>query len=174
MPTMTADRKQAVTGVTPPQLGEAIIREVWPAVTGMQPALALLCEKLQRTIVLAPLGWLLLAPLYFGKILPFVAIRYTLTNRRVMIRRGLKPKPSQEVPLVDVDDVRLVPGSLNAFYRSGTLEILAKGQVALTLKGVPDPESFRHATLNACRAWWPRRPAGELPPEKTASTIVGR
>src|SRR5215475_9198392 len=99
MSIMPLDRKQAVTGVLPPQLGEAIIREVWPSVTGMQPGLATLCEKMQRTIVLAPLAWLLLAPLYFGKVLPFLARRYTLTNRRLMIQRGLKAKSKQEVAL---------------------------------------------------------------------------
>jgi hypothetical protein len=171
---MTVDRKQAVTGVMPPQLGEAIIREVWPSVTDAQPALATLCEKMQRTIVLAPLAWLLLAPLYFKKVLPFLAKRYTLTNRRLMIRRGLKPSPSHEVALADIDDVRLVPNSLSAFYRSATLEVLAKGQVAMTLSGVPEPESFRHAVLHACRAWAPRKPPGELPQEKEAPTDVSR
>jgi hypothetical protein len=170
---MTADRKQAVTGVLPPQLGEAMIREVWPSVTDV-PGLAALCEKMQRSILLAPLAWLLLAPLYFGKILPFLAKRYTLTNRRLMIRRGLKPSPSKEISLADIDDVRLVPDSLSAFYRSGNLEVIAKGQVALTLTGVPEPESFRHAVLHACRAWAPRRPAGEMPPEKAAPTDVSR
>ncbi|HXG09977.1 MAG TPA: PH domain-containing protein [Gemmataceae bacterium] len=171
---MTADRKQAVTGILPPQLGEAMIREVWPSVTDAQPALAALCEKMQRTILLAPLAWLLLAPLYFKKVLPFLAKRYTLTNRRLMIQRGLRPKPVEEIALADIDDVRLVPDSLSAFYRSGTLEVLAKGQVALRLAGVPEPESFRHAILNACRAWAPRKPAGVLPPEKEAPIDVSR
>lgn len=173
MATTTGDRKQAVTGVTPPQLGEAIIREVWPSVTA-QPALATLCEKMQKMIVLAPLAWLLLAPLYFGKVLPFFAKRYTLTNRRVMIQRGLKATPSKEVPLADIDEVRMVSGSLSGFYRSGTIEIVAKGQVALTLTGVPDPESFRHAVLHASRAWAPRKPAGEMLPDKVAPVDVSR
>jgi hypothetical protein len=171
---MTVDRKQPVPGVMPPQLGEAIIREVWPSVTGAQPALAALCEKMQRSIVLAPLAWLLLAPLYFVKILPFLARRYTLTNRRLMVQRGLKPVPSEEVALADIDDVRLVSGSASGFYRSGTLEVLAGGQVKMTLRGVPEPESFRHAVLNACRAWAPRKPPGVLPHEKEAPPDVSR
>jgi hypothetical protein len=174
MTIMTVDRKQAVTGVTPPQLGEAIIREVWPSVTDASPALAALCEKMQRTILLAPLAWLLLAPLYFKKVLPFIARRYTLTNRRLMVQRGLRPAPTEQVPLADIDDVRLVPGSANGFYRSGTLEVLARGKVEITLRGVPEPESFRHAVLNACRAWAPRKPANVLPPEKEAPTSVSR
>lgn len=174
MVTMVEARRQAITGVVPPLLAEAVIRVVWPAVTDAQPAIALLCEKMQRTIVLAPLAWLLLAPLYFKKVLPFLAKRYTLTNRRLMVQRGLKPKPSQELALSEIDDVRLVEGSLNRFYRAGTLEVLAKGQVAMTLRGVSEPESFRHGILNAARAWAPRKPAGVLPPEKDAPTDVSR
>src|SRR5688572_17189570 len=90
---------QAITGVVPPQVAEANIRTTWPAVTEVSSGLAALGAKLIKTRILAPLGWLLLAPLYFKKILPFVAKRYTVTNRRVMIQRGLKPKPSREVKL---------------------------------------------------------------------------
>jgi hypothetical protein len=150
--TMLDGRKMAVTGVVPPQRAEARIRETWPGVNDV-PAVAGLAHALMRTIVLAPLAWLMLAPLYFKKILPFIAKRYTLTNRRVMIRRGLKPVPSHEVALADIDDVRIEEGSLNPFYRSATLEVISKGQVALRLPAVKDPESFRRAILNARAAW---------------------
>jgi hypothetical protein len=150
--TMLDGRKLAVTGVVPPQRAEAMIRETWPGVNDV-PAVAGLAHALMRTIVLAPLAWLMLAPCYFKKILPFIAKRYTLTNRRVMIRRGLKPKPSREVALADIDDVRLEEGSFNAFYRTATLEIVSKGQVAMRLRAVKDPESFRRAVLNAKAAW---------------------
>jgi hypothetical protein len=98
---------------------------------------------------------MLLAPLYFKKILPFIARRYTLTNRRIMIQRGLKPVPIQEVALADIEGVRVPEGSFDPFFETGTLEIIVKGQVALTLTGVPEPEGFRHAILNACAAWVP-------------------
>jgi hypothetical protein len=145
--------RQAVAGVMPPQLGEAMIREAFPSVA--QSGLSVLASKLQRTVILAPLGWLLLLPLFLKKIAPFLCTRYTLTNRRLMIRRGLKPKPVREIALADIDDVRLVPDSSNAFYRCGTLEVLAKGQVALTLPAVPEAEGFRHAIINAYKAWVP-------------------
>ena len=35
------------------------------------------------------------------------------------------------------------------------LEIISKGQVVLTLAGVPNAESFRHAIVNAYKAWIP-------------------
>jgi len=147
--------KQPVTGVVPPQVAEANIRTIWPSVTATSPAAAGLGRALTRTIVLAPLAWLLLAPVYFLKVLPFFARRYTLTNRRLMVQRGLKAKPRQEVLLADIDEVRLVEGSYDPFFRSSTMEVVSGGQVVLTLKGVPDPESFRQSVLNATFAWVP-------------------
>ena len=148
--------KQAVSGVVPPELGEGLIRQVLPSVTD-SPGLAALCEKMMRTIVLAPLAWLLLSIPYFKKVMPVTAKRYTLTNRRLMVRTGWKEKPAQEIALGDIEDVRLEEGSYSHFYRSGTLEIISKGQVAMRLRGVPEPESFRRAILNARLAWAPRK-----------------
>jgi hypothetical protein len=139
----------------PPELGEAIIREVRPSVVEGSAALAGLAEALMRSIILAPLGWLLLAPLFLRKLVPFLPKRYTLTNKRLMIQRGLKPKPVHSIPLSDIDEVRFDPGSFNNFYRSGTLEIVSQGKVGLRLTGVPAPEAFRLAIINACGAWVP-------------------
>jgi hypothetical protein len=154
MGTMTDGRKQAVTGLVPPELGETTIRVVWPSVA-TAPAVASLGRALMRTIVLAPLAWLLLAPFYFKKILPGLACRYTLTNRRLMIQKGWKRKPSQEIALTAIDDVRLQPDSYDSFYRTANLEVISKGQVAMTLFAVPNAESFRHAIVNAYKAWVP-------------------
>ncbi len=150
--TILDGRKQPVTGLTPPERGEAMIRETWPGVNDV-PGIAGLAHTLMRTIILAPLAWLLLAPCYFKKILPFIAKRYTLTNRRVMIRRGLKPKPVREVALSDIEDVRIEDGTFSSFYRTATLEIVAHGSVAMHLRAVKDPETFRRAILNAKVAW---------------------
>ena len=146
---------QPITGVVPPQLAEANIRTAWPSVTAASLAGANLGRTLIRSIVFAPLGWVLLAPLYFIKVAPFFAKRYTLTNRRLMVRRGLKGRPRQEVALSAIDDVRLVEDSYNPFYRSATLEVLSGGKVVLTLTGVPEPEAFRQSILNALFAWVP-------------------
>ena len=163
--TMLHGRKVAVTGVLSPQRGEALIRETWPGVEDV-PGLAGLAHTLMRTYILAPLAWVLLLPLYFKKVLPFVAKRYTVTNRRVMIRRGLKPTPTHEVALTDIDRVEIVPDANSDFYRAGTLEIMSQGKVALRLPGVPEPESFRHAIVNAYKAWVPGKAQGPFVPAK--------
>jgi hypothetical protein len=112
---------------------------------------------LTRTIFLAPLAWLLMAPFYFAKILPIVGRRYTLTNRRLMIRKGWSARPVKEVPLEQIDDIRIHYDGNSDFFRAGTLEVVSKGNVVLAMPGTPGPEGFRVAILNACTAWVPGR-----------------
>ncbi len=149
-------RTQAVTGIEPPEHGEARIRERWPSVARFT-AVASLGRALTGTIVLAPVAWIILAPFYFSKVLPFLARRYTLTNRRVMIRAGWSGKPIQEVALKDIDDVHVKTDANSTFYRAGTLDIISGGNVALQLTGLPEPDSFRVAILNARNAWVPEK-----------------
>src|SRR5207245_3885789 len=152
-------RKQVFTGLVPPQAGEAIVREVWPSIMAAPVPAAMLAATLgrilNRSIIGAPLAWLLLIPVYFSKVLPFLAKRYTLTNRRVMTQRGLLPKPTHQVALAHIDDIKIRPNVNSDFYRAADLDVIANGKVALTLHGVPDPETFRQAILNACKAWAP-------------------
>jgi hypothetical protein len=149
---MTDRRKQAITGLVPPQVDEALIRQTFPSVAAF-PGIA----RLGR--MLGPIGWILMALPYFLKVLPGTARRYTLTNRRIMIQHGIKPRPHDEVALADIDEVRIQDGSYDAFFRAGTLEIIAKGKVALALPGVPEPQSFRESIVNACMAWVPGKAA---------------
>ncbi|HEV3118843.1 MAG TPA: hypothetical protein VGY58_17460 [Gemmataceae bacterium] len=156
MVAMMDSRKQAVTGLTPPKLEEAIVRVVWPSVAAF-PGAASLGRMLMGSMVLAPLGWLMLAPLYFLKVLPGFGRRFVLTNRRLMFQKGLHWKPAQEVALADIEDVRMQKDGNSDFYRTANLEIISKGHVAMTLHGVVGPEAFRHAILDACKAWVPGR-----------------
>ena len=144
--------RQAVTGLTPPQTREAVIREVRPSVHAH--AAVGLAQKFHAVLRPGAAGLAAAGAAVPAEVAPFLCQRYTLTNRRLMIRRGLaRPRPVQEIALDAIDDVRLDAASYSPFYQSGTLEILSKGQVALRLPGVPDPEVFRQAVLNAYRAW---------------------
>jgi hypothetical protein len=155
--------KQAITGLTPPTSGEARVREEWPTVMGVSAAAASLARACMQSIVLLPLGWLILAPLFKLKFAPFLCKRYTLTNRRLMIRRGWKPAVVQEVALADIDDVRLA-GDVDAFFLSGDLEVVSKGSVVMRLPASPEPEGFRQAILNTVVAWVPGRTQGHFQP----------
>ena len=153
---MTTAVTQAISGLTPPELGEARIREIYPSVARV-PAIARLGKLLNNTIVFAPLGWLLMSGVYFDKLLPFIGVRYRLTNQRLMICHGWKGTPRQEVPLKEIDDVQIDPATVDHFFRSADLTILRAGSTPMTLKAVPDAESFRHAILSARNAWAPGR-----------------
>jgi hypothetical protein len=147
-----------------------MIREVRPTLLGVQYAGAALASRLVRTVFLAPLGWLILAPLFALKFAPFLSKRYTLTNRRLMVRYGLKPVPREEVALADIDDVALDPNRVDSYYLSGDLDVVSGGKVVLRLLGVPEPAGFRHAILNAVKAWVPGKARG---PWIAASAEVG-
>ena len=138
---MTNRRQQAVTGLIPPESDEAVIRTLWPTVAVYSGA-ASIGRILTNTIVLAPLAWLLLAGPFFLRVLPFIARPYTLTNRRLMIQKGTRLFPKQEIPLAEIDDVRVVEDSNSFFYRSANLEIISNGHVVMTLRAVPSAESF--------------------------------
>jgi hypothetical protein len=180
-------RTQAVMGVIPPEVAEARIAVRWPSVakygapaklgsTMQEFATRLIRSTLHLPLLLAIpafavallvgfaiacLAWLLLAPFFFLRLMPFVAIRYTLTNRRLMIQRGITAQPAQEVALGDITTVRVVPESVQPFYRSGDIEVLSGDRVALTLRAVKEPEQFKHIILNAYLAWGRKAPPRE-------------
>jgi hypothetical protein len=165
-------RKQAVTGLIPPQMGEAVIRETWPSLnaTNLPGAAALtgLATLLSDTIVLRPVAWLLLLPFFVAKIAPVIATYYRLSNQRLGIVRFGWSKPFRDIALQNIEDVRIDPATNNTYFRSATLDIISQGKVALQLPGVAEPESFRLAILNACKAWAPIHPKGVMPSEKDA------
>jgi hypothetical protein len=168
---------QAVTGLMPPQLGEAIIREEWPTIIGTPIAapIAPIAVLLSNTIILRPIAWLLMLPLLVKRVLPVIGKKYRLTNKRLcLVRFGLK-KPYREIALADIDTVKIDPNTYSDYFRCATLEVIRTGgEVAMRLRGVRDPESFRLAILNACGAWAPKKPKGVMPPEKDAAVQGAR
>ncbi len=152
----TVITNQPFAGLTPPSVGEARIRDCYPSVAA-NFAVATLGYRLTQTIFLAPVAWLLMSAAYFGKVAPFIGRRYSLTNRRVMIRAGWAGTPIAEVALADIDEVRMVTDANSNFFRAATLEMWKAGKLMLSLPGVPEPDSFRQAILNSADAWVPGR-----------------
>jgi hypothetical protein len=161
MPALADLRNQAVMRAAPSPLDETIIRDIWPSVSA-NAAAANFARACYRSIVFAPIGWLALAPLYFKKLLAALpglsglAVRYRLTNRRLMICKGMRPQPSQEVSLDQIKDVAVITDGNSEFFFSGTLEIRdAAGRSLMTLPGVREPESVRQHILQAAASWGP-------------------
>jgi len=61
------------------------------------------------------------------------------------------------------------PVESSVLYRAGTLEVLSKGKVVLTLPGVPEPESFRHSIIDAYKAWVPGKANTPIVPASAPS-----
>lgn len=102
------------------------------------------------------LPWFIGGPIYFliyilRGINIFSAIRYTLTNRRIRVDRGMKKTTVLSIPLDDIEDIRLVDEL--AFTRTGNLEvIISGGNVGLTMAGIQDPTPTRLTIMDAVRA----------------------
>jgi len=173
--------KQAISGVVPPETGEATIMNVWPslaALSGGQFWGRLYGNKSGVTIagvpltvgrIVALLSIPLILPVYFLMLLPcFIylpklgplpmiyvsnpwARRYRLTNRRVIVER-LSGEEDKSVLLEHFDAIDVVVLSGQEWYPAGEL-VFRKGNVeTFRLSGVPRPETFRQTCLKAQRA----------------------
>jgi hypothetical protein len=155
--------QQAITGVSPPELSEVGIATAWPsiAVTSLGRWLG---RRFENNTVVGPLHlsigriWVLMSiplalKLYFFNLLPFRCRRYRLTNRRVIIQKGLAAVDERWTSLDDFDEIQIIVQPGQAWYRCGDLAFV-KGKVeSLRLIAVPHPEAFRATCLKAQRSY---------------------
>ena len=153
--------KQAIAGVTPSQTREVTVMTIWPSIAanGIGRFLGTLFEiklgfyifTVGNLMALAAIPVALV--LYLMRIAPFTATRYRLTNRRVMVERGLSNIESNSVGLDRFDTIDVEVGPGQAWYHAGDL-IFRQGEVErIRLDGVSRPESFRQICLNSQRAY---------------------
>jgi hypothetical protein len=91
--------------------------------------------------------------LFAFTLLPGVMRRYRLTNRRVIIEKGLRAIEERWVDFdrFDAIDVEVLPGQ--EWYPAGDL-IFRRGAIeTFRLAGVSRPETFRHTCLSARRGY---------------------
>ncbi len=169
--------KQPIAGVFPPQLSEATIMTVWPslAATAVGRALGRLyaIEAGRPPLTVGHLIALVTAPLaaglYFGRFMATITVgvlqllpkiggafksprdvqRYVLTNRRVVVRTGLKPVDERWVELDRFDAIDVVVRPGQAWYRAGDLVFRLGPIETFRLDGVVRPDTFRHTCLSA-------------------------
>jgi hypothetical protein len=153
--------KQAIAGVTPAQVGEATIMTVWPSIaaTPIGRAFGRLFTiragvgfvTVGNLIALAAIPIML--PLYFLRKFPLWIERYRLTNRRVIVERGVKGRIEQFVDLdrFDAIDVIVHPGQ--EWYPAGDLVFRRGATETFSLRGVLRPETFRQTCLKAHQAY---------------------
>lgn len=147
--------RTTIAGVVPPSVREATVMTVWPSVASaaLGRALGRLYRiqggvgpiSIGRVALLAtiPLGLML----YLSLRLPWAIRRYRLTNRRVVVERGVNPVVEQFVDLDRFDSIDVVVQPGQEWYAAGDL-VFRKGPIeTLRLQGVSRPESFRRTCL---------------------------
>ncbi|MFP6619437.1 MAG: PH domain-containing protein [Pirellulaceae bacterium] len=150
--------KQPIAGVSPPELSEVTVMTVWPsiAVNPLGRILGRLYAIRFPDIYIFRLGnlfALLTIPialvLFFQRLGPLVATRYRVTNRRLIVERGLRSIEESSVGLGEYNEVVVEVQPGQAWYFAGDL-IFKKGDtVVFRLEGVSRPEAFRHVCLKA-------------------------
>jgi hypothetical protein len=147
-----------IAGVMPAETKETLIMTVWPsnAAWGLGRILGGLYAlrfpdvyifRIGNLIALASIPIALV--IYLSKVLPFIAIRYSLTNRRVVVQRGLQAKDDKSVDLDRFDSVQVdvLPGQ--AWYNAGDLVFKLGNVETFRLNGVSRPEAFRQTIMKA-------------------------
>jgi hypothetical protein len=154
----TATMPQPIAGVYPAELSEATIMTVWPSVAkySLGRALGSLYDIRFPDIYFLRLGnlfALLFVPvslvLFFLRILPGVGTRYRLTNRRIIVERGLQGVEEKFVDLDRFDTIEIDVRPGMAWYDAGDL-IFKNGNIeTFRLEGVSRPAAFRSTCLKA-------------------------
>lgn len=85
--------------------------------------------------------------LFFWRLAPWVARRYVLTDRRVVIRNGLGGVEAEAIALKDFDSIAVEILIGQEFLRAGDLVFQSSGKEVFRLAGVQHPQGFRQACL---------------------------
>lgn len=142
----------------PSELAEVTCKVVWPTIGALRAGrlvgqLSDLRMGIGEFFTLGKLMALATIPIslvvFAWQLMPFVCRRYTLTNRRIIIRKGLSAVDGIWISLDDFDAIKVevLPGQ--AWLHAGDLVFLHGNQEVLRLPGVSRPEAFCHVCLSA-------------------------
>jgi hypothetical protein len=133
----------------------------WPTITATKPGRlvgrwATVGPDFGTTVSLGTLLSVVALPIslavYAWQLMPFVARRYRLTDRRIVVQRGLTPVEHASIAYdaFDAIEVETLPGQ--AWLHAGELIFKRAGQEVFRLSGVSRPEVFRQVCLEAQNA----------------------
>jgi hypothetical protein len=148
---------QPIAGVVPPEIDEVPAMTVWPTIgatrTGRWVGRLAALRQGVGPLTLGTLFAVATIPvslaIFAWQFMPLVCVRYTLTNRRVIVRRGLRAVDQQWIGLEEFDaiDVEVLPGQ--QWLRCGEVVFQRAGKEALRFSGVSRPTVFRQVCLKA-------------------------
>ena len=152
--------KQAIAGVAPAQSSEVTVMTVWPSIatSALGRLIGTVCGIRWPDVYCFRLGYLLAVAmippalgLYFARIV--LGQRYTLTNRRIVVSRGLKADAQRAINLDQFDEARIEQSQAQRWYDAGDLVLLKDEVEQFRLPAVSRPEPFRHTCLKAQRSY---------------------
>jgi hypothetical protein len=150
--------EQAISGVAPAEVKEVTVMTVWPSVAkfGLGKALGSLFAIRWPDVYIFRLGnliALLSIPvalvLFFMRIAPGVGTRYRLTNRRIIVERGLMSVEDKAVDLDRFDTIEIDVQPGQAWYDAGDLVFKLGNVETFRLEGVSRPAAFRATCLKS-------------------------
>jgi hypothetical protein len=150
-----------IAGVAPNELKETTIMTVWPSnaryglgrMLGRGYAITwpdIYIFRLGNLIALLSIPVALV--LFFMRIAPGIGYRYRLTNRRIVVERGLMSVEDKAVDLDRFDSIDIVVQPGQAWYEAGDLVFKLGNVETFRLEGVSRPEAFRATCLKANQA----------------------
>jgi len=136
--------------------GERLSKVVWPTIGATQCGcfVGRLCAVRQGLGTFFTLGKLFAIgtiPVSLGvfawQLMPGVIRRYCLTNRRILVQKGLSRVEERSIALDEFDriEIQVLPGQ--EWLRTGEMLFLRDGREVFRLSGVPRPETFREVCL---------------------------
>ena len=149
---------EPIAGVMPSNVAEAPYKIVWPTIGATDAGrwvgrLAATRVGIGRIFTLGNLLALATVPVslavFCWQLMPWAYRRYVLTNRRIVVRVGLRPRDERWIDLDDFEriDIEVMPGQ--EWLHAGDLVFRHGGNEVFRLPGVPRPEVFRHVCLAA-------------------------
>jgi hypothetical protein len=149
---------QPIAGVSPAELREVTVMTVWPSIAqsaigrAMGQAFAIKWPDIyvfRLGNLLALLAIPVALPLFFMRIAPFVGTRYVLTNRRIVVLRGIIGKEEKFVDLDRFDSIEIDVKPGQAWYEAGDLLFKLGNVETFRLEGVSRPAAFRATCLKS-------------------------
>jgi len=148
--------KQPIAGVAPAEVAEATILTVWPSIAAYAsgqflgrlfairwPNFHIL--RLGNLLALMSIPYALV--LYLLRIAPRTAVRYVLTNRRLIVQRGLLPTAARAIALNEFEEIRIDVRPGQAWFQAGDLVFCHSGKEVFRLPGIVRPEALRQVCL---------------------------
>jgi len=161
--------KQAIAGLTPADVEEVAVVTAWPSIAAYRFGrfLGSLCGIQFPGVYIFRLGNLFalisILPaifLYFYKLFPRVGTRYCLTNRRIVVQKGMRAMDDRAIELddraikldeFDSIEVDVLPGQ--QWFHAGDLVFMRDSAEVFRLQGVSRPAALRQSCMKSRMAF---------------------